>query len=143
MYREWANLIVTGHVEVRAADPTTVPTSGGRAATSMPCAPTRSWPVRRLVVHHEPINDIFSAAIGNYGFLLRSPELAPIEAARGDPPAEVIRDARRAAQLAQRSAGTPHGPHVYGHYGQPVVAFPSQDGRFFDFEGFAWSSCRT
>jgi esterase/lipase superfamily enzyme len=25
---------------------------------------------------------------------------------------------------------------VYGHYGQPVVVFPAQDGRFHDFEGF-------
>jgi esterase/lipase superfamily enzyme len=32
---------------------------------------------------------------------------------------------------------------VYGHYGQPVVAFPSQDGRFFDFEGFGMvEACR-
>jgi esterase/lipase superfamily enzyme len=26
--------------------------------------------------------------------------------------------------------------NVYGHWGQPVLAFPSQDGRFADFEGF-------
>ncbi len=25
---------------------------------------------------------------------------------------------------------------VYGHYGQPVVVFPAQDGRFYDFENF-------
>ena len=25
---------------------------------------------------------------------------------------------------------------VYGHYGQPIVVFPAQDGRFFDFENF-------
>lgn len=25
---------------------------------------------------------------------------------------------------------------IYGHGGRPVVAFPSQDGRFWDFEGF-------
>jgi hypothetical protein len=38
---------------------------------------------RSLIVHHEPINSIFAPAIGNYGYLLRSPELAPIvEAAR-------------------------------------------------------------
>ena len=23
---------------------------------------------------------------------------------------------------------------VYGHYGQPIIAFPSSRGRFFDFE---------
>ncbi|MEY4529325.1 MAG: hypothetical protein RLZZ156_46 [Deinococcota bacterium] len=25
---------------------------------------------------------------------------------------------------------------VYGHYGQPILVFPAQDGRFHDFEGF-------
>ena len=25
---------------------------------------------------------------------------------------------------------------VYGHTGKPVLVFPSQDGRFFDFENF-------
>jgi esterase/lipase superfamily enzyme len=25
---------------------------------------------------------------------------------------------------------------VYGHFGKPVVVFPAQDGRFFDFENF-------
>jgi esterase/lipase superfamily enzyme len=25
---------------------------------------------------------------------------------------------------------------VYGHWGRPVLVFPSQDGRYFDFEGF-------
>jgi esterase/lipase superfamily enzyme len=25
---------------------------------------------------------------------------------------------------------------VYGHWGRPVLVFPSQDGRFYDFEGF-------
>jgi len=37
---------------------------------------------RTLIVHHERINSIFAAAIGNYGYLLRHPELEPlIEAA--------------------------------------------------------------
>ena len=25
---------------------------------------------------------------------------------------------------------------VYGHYGQPILVFPAQDGRFHDYEGF-------
>jgi esterase/lipase superfamily enzyme len=25
---------------------------------------------------------------------------------------------------------------VYGHYGQPILIFPAQDGRFYDFENF-------
>jgi hypothetical protein len=82
MYREWANLIVTGHVEVRAARPNYCAYVGRKSRHEY--ALRSDQIVARfadLVVHHEPINDIFSAAIGNYGFLLRSPELAPIEAA--------------------------------------------------------------
>ena len=26
--------------------------------------------------------------------------------------------------------------NVYGHYGQPIVVFPAQDGRYYDFENF-------
>jgi esterase/lipase superfamily enzyme len=25
---------------------------------------------------------------------------------------------------------------IYGHYGQPIIVFPAQDGRFYDFENF-------
>ena len=25
---------------------------------------------------------------------------------------------------------------VYGHFGQPLIAFPAQDGRYYDFENF-------
>jgi hypothetical protein len=37
-----------------------------------------------LLVHHEPVNDVFSAAIGNYGFILRSPGLEELEQAAAD-----------------------------------------------------------
>ena len=30
---------------------------------------------------------------------------------------------------------------VYGHAGKPVLAFPSQDGRFFDFENNGMIGC--
>jgi hypothetical protein len=32
----------------------------------------------RQIVHHEPVNGIFSAALGDYGYLIRSPELAEV-----------------------------------------------------------------
>jgi hypothetical protein len=34
-----------------------------------------------LIVHHERIEDVFAAAIGNYGYILRHPELEPLIAA--------------------------------------------------------------
>ncbi len=42
-----------------------------------------------LLVHHEPVNDVFSAAIGNYGFILRSPGLEELAAAAADIQAKV------------------------------------------------------
>lgn len=32
-----------------------------------------------LIVHHEPISGVFSAALGDYGYLVRSPELSDIQ----------------------------------------------------------------
>jgi hypothetical protein len=34
----------------------------------------------QFIVHHEPISGIFSPALGNYGYLVRSPDLADIHA---------------------------------------------------------------
>jgi hypothetical protein len=34
-------------------------------------------------VHHERVNDVFSSAIGNYGFILRAPRLEELAAAAG------------------------------------------------------------
>ena len=33
------------------------------------------------MVHHEGMADIFAAAIGNYGYILRGPELEPLQEA--------------------------------------------------------------
>lgn len=35
----------------------------------------------RLIVHHEPISPVFSAAIGEYGYLLRTPDLEELQQA--------------------------------------------------------------
>ncbi|HEX7976018.1 MAG TPA: hypothetical protein VF498_16535, partial [Anaerolineales bacterium] len=32
----------------------------------------------RCLVHHEPINGVFSAALGDYGYLVRSPDLEEV-----------------------------------------------------------------
>jgi hypothetical protein len=31
-----------------------------------------------FIIHHEPVSGVFSAALGDYGYLVRSPELADI-----------------------------------------------------------------
>jgi hypothetical protein len=82
MYREWANLIVTGRVEIPAVRPTFCAYVGRknryRYAHGIDEIVARFG---GLVRHHQPIDDIFSAAIGNYGFIMRSPDLADLERA--------------------------------------------------------------
>jgi len=80
IYRQWADLIVTGQVEVPAERPTFCAYVGRkdrfRYAHSVDEMVSRFGGLLR---HHEPIDDVFSAAIGNYGFILRSPDLADLE----------------------------------------------------------------
>ncbi len=37
------------------------------------------WELGSKLVHHEPISGVFSAALGDYGYLVRSPEMAEIK----------------------------------------------------------------
>ncbi len=37
-----------------------------------------------LLVHHERVDDVFAAAIGNYGYIMRDPDLAPLVAAAAE-----------------------------------------------------------
>jgi len=60
-----------------------------------------------LIVQHERIDEVFSPAISNYGYVMRHPALGQ--------------------EMTLR---------VYGHDGRPVVAFPTMNGRYWDFEGF-------
>jgi hypothetical protein len=43
-----------------------------------------------LIVHHERVQDIFAAAIGNEGYILRSPDLEPLRAAATEIQASAI-----------------------------------------------------
>ena len=85
LYRTWADLVVHGKVMERFERPWCVAYVGRkdrfRYALSVPDVLAR---LGGLVVHHEPVNDVFSAAIGNYGFILRSPHLEELEAAAAD-----------------------------------------------------------
>jgi hypothetical protein len=82
MYREWASLVVNGHTEARATRPYFCAYVGRK--TRLRYAHGVDEALARfggLVQHHEPIVPVFSTAMGNYGFVLRSPDLAEIEAA--------------------------------------------------------------
>jgi hypothetical protein len=85
LYRTWADLLVQGRVTERFDRPWAVAYVGRkerfRYALSVDEVLSRH---RALVVHHEPVNDVFSAAIGNYGFILRSPRLPDLAAAAAE-----------------------------------------------------------
>jgi biotin carboxylase len=82
MYREWGNLLVKGRMEARATRPYFVTWVGRkdrfRYAASQAELRDRLGP---LLVHHTRGEDIFSRAIGNEGFILRSPEREPLREA--------------------------------------------------------------
>ncbi len=90
LYRAWADLLVHGHVAQRFERPWFV-AYVGRKDRYRYALPIQEVLARHggLLVHHEPVNDVFSAAIGNYGFILRSPHLEELEQAAADIQAKV------------------------------------------------------
>lgn len=82
VYREWANLIVKGRVEVAPERPWYCAYVGRKArfryALGLEEVLQRFG---HLMMHHERVDDVFSAAIGNYGFILRSEDLGSLEEA--------------------------------------------------------------
>ena len=38
----------------------------------------------KLLIHHERVDDVFSTALGNYGYIMRDPRLDPLLAAARD-----------------------------------------------------------
>jgi hypothetical protein len=82
MYREWANLIVKGRIEAQATRPYFCAYVGRKSRLAY--AHGIDEVLARfggLVEHHQTIDDVFSTAMGNYGFVLRSPDFAEIEGA--------------------------------------------------------------
>ena len=85
LYRAWADLLIHGNVAQRFERPWFVAYVGrkDRYRYALPLQEVLSR-YAPLLVHHEPVNDVFSAAIGNYGFILRSPGLEELEQAAAD-----------------------------------------------------------
>jgi ATP-grasp domain-containing protein len=79
LYRGWGHLLVQGRLPDRATRPWFVTWVGRKDRFRYALGGDE---LRRrlgdLVVHHARVEDIFSRAIGNEGFILRSPELEPI-----------------------------------------------------------------
>jgi hypothetical protein len=87
IYREWANVVVNGRFEAKFSRPYHCGYVGRKGGK--PYVRSHAEVLERLgpiVVHHETINSVFRPAIGDYGYLVRSPDAA------------VIRDAARFIQ---------------------------------------------
>jgi hypothetical protein len=82
MYRAWGDLLVRGRVEARFERPYLVTWVGRKDRFRY------AWPADRLrarlgalLVHHARVEDVFAGAIGNEGFILRSPDRAALDEA--------------------------------------------------------------
>ena len=79
IYREWANIIVNNRFEAQYSRPYHCCYIGRKAHKNY--CHTNDEIIQKFgekIVHHEPINSIFSNALGNYGYLVRSPKLEDI-----------------------------------------------------------------
>ncbi|NJD28094.1 MAG: ATP-grasp domain-containing protein [Chloroflexi bacterium] len=81
-YRAWAEVVARGTTEVRTARPFYTLWAGRRTGRSYALSHDEVLgEFGPLLIHHDGIDDVFSAAMGNYGYVLRGPELEPLVAA--------------------------------------------------------------
>jgi hypothetical protein len=80
--RMWAEVVIHGTAELASPRPYAVLWAGRKDGRSYRLA--QDEVLRRFssfIVHHERIPDVFALAIGNVGYLLRGPDLAPLQQA--------------------------------------------------------------
>jgi hypothetical protein len=84
IYREYANVVARNRFEARVTHPYYCAYFGRRGQHAYTHSIEQildAFPGQ--VVHHEPISGIFAAAIGDYGILVRSPEMEEIDEVAG------------------------------------------------------------
>ncbi len=80
IYREWANVIINNRFEVNNERPYHCAYAGRK--NNKPYRHNHEQILAELgsaIVHHEALSGVFSAALGNYGYLIRSPQLSEVE----------------------------------------------------------------
>ena len=76
MYREWANVVVNNHFEAHYSRPYYCGYIGRKTNKRYVLSHEQVLNYYAdYLVHHQPIEGVFSAALGNYGYLVRSPDL--------------------------------------------------------------------
>lgn len=79
IYHEWANVVVNNRFEARYAWPYHCGYIGRKfSKTYVHSHQEILAACGEQIIHHEPISGVFSAALGDYGYLVRSPDLAEI-----------------------------------------------------------------
>jgi hypothetical protein len=78
-YRAWADVVVTGASGLVAEHPFYCVWAGRKTGRAyLLNHPDILEQYGGLLVHHEAMADVFAAAIGNYGYILRGPDLPPL-----------------------------------------------------------------
>jgi hypothetical protein len=84
-YRAWADTLVHGTASVATRRPYYCLWSGRKTGKAYRLSHDELIArFGRLLVHHERVDDVFSAAIGNFGYILRDPSLEPLLAANAE-----------------------------------------------------------
>jgi hypothetical protein len=84
-YRAWADVIVRGTATVATNRPYYCLWSGRKAGKTYALSHEEVMArFGRLLVHFERVDDVFSAAIGNFGYILRDPSLDRLLAANAE-----------------------------------------------------------
>jgi hypothetical protein len=81
-YRAWAEVVVSGTTMVETKRPWYTMWVGRKVGRTYRLG--HDEVVRSMgpsLIHHERIDDVFATAIGNYGYILRGPELEPLKEA--------------------------------------------------------------
>lgn len=80
IYKEWANIITHNHFSAEYSRPYHcgyIGRKNNRPYVHSNEEITRTFGNR--IVHHEPISGVFAAALGDYGYLVRSPDLEEVK----------------------------------------------------------------
>jgi hypothetical protein len=84
-YRAWAEVVMRGTTEVRTERPYYCLWAGRKHGRAYRLSHDEVLArFTDLYVHHERMDDVFAAAIGNLGYVLRGPDLAPLRAAAAE-----------------------------------------------------------
>lgn len=83
-YRAWAEVVVLGGTSIRPSRAYNCVYAGRKTGRAYRMSHDEVLArFDRLLVHHERIDDVFSPAVGNYGYVMRHPDLEPLlDAAR-------------------------------------------------------------